>query len=296
MKFIEEWDQETKTVIEDLLNSEIQNPVAVFDFDNTLIYGDQGTNLMNFLILNLLIKGNEDWFWDESYWQYVDIRDYENIKLKFNLAYLNKNDVSYAIDLLDEIYKVFSKLEEIDLEIAYRWTKILFAGFTIQELKQYSEISFRNALNDKIEDFMLPSGNTIQQGIRIHPLFYRFVQELKKREWKIFIITASPEPAIQAISYYWSIPEEYVIGMKLKQSHGILLPEIIEPYTYNEGKYLNLKKHIDEPITIAVGDSLPDIFMLEKAKVPIFVKRKNKESLLKIAKEKNFYIQNVEYE
>jgi phosphoserine phosphatase len=143
---------------------------------------------------------------------------------------------------------------------------------------------------------MLPSGNTIQQGIRIHPLFYRFVQELKKREWKIFIITASPEPAIQAISYYWSIPEEYVIGMKLKQSHGILLPEIIEPYTYNEGKYLNLKKYIDEPITIAVGDSLPDIFMLEKAKVPIFVKRKNKDSLLKIAKEKNFYIQNVEYE
>jgi Phosphoserine phosphatase len=296
MKFIEEWDQETKTVIEDLLNSEIQNPVAVFDFDNTLIYGDQGTNLMNYLILNLLIKGNEDWFWDESHWQYVDKKDYENVKLKFNLAYLNKDDVSYAIDLLDEIYKVFYKLEEINLEIAYRWTKILFAGFTIQELKQYSGISFRNALNDKIEDFMLPSGNTIQQGIRIHPLFYRFVQELKKREWKIFIITASPEPAIQAISYYWSIPEEYVIGMKLKQSHGILLPEIIEPYTYNEGKYLNLKKHIDEPITIAVGDSLPDIFMLEKAKVPIFVKRKNKESLLKIAKEKNFYIQNVEYE
>jgi len=296
MKFIEEWDQETKTVIEDLLNSEIQNPVAVFDFDNTLIYGDQGTNLMNYLILNLLIKGNEDWFWDESHWQYVDIRDYENIKLKFNLAYLNKNDVSYAIDLLDEIYKVFYKLEEIDLEIAYRWTKILFAGFTIQELKQYSEISFRNALNDKIEDFMLPSGNTIQQGIRIHPLFYRFVQELKKKEWKIFIITASPEPAIQAISYYWSIPEEYVIGMKLKQSHGILLPEIIEPYTYNEGKYLNLKKHIDEPITIAMGDSFPDIYMLEKAKVPIFIKRKNKESLLKMAKEKNFYIQNVEYE
>jgi phosphoserine phosphatase len=261
-----------------------------------LIYGDQGTNLMNYLILNLLIKGNEDWFWDESHWQYVDKKDYENVKLKFNLAYLNKDNVSYAIDLLDEIYKVFYKLEEIDLEIAYRWTKILFAGFTIQELKQYSGISFRNALNDKIEDFMLPSGNTIQQGIRIHPLFYRFVQELKKREWKIFIITASPEPAIQAISYYWSIPEEYVIGMKLKQSYGILLPEIIEPYTYNEGKYLNLKKHIDEPITIAVGDSLPDIFMLEKAKVPIFVKRKNKESLLKIAKEKNFYIQNVEYE
>jgi phosphoserine phosphatase len=296
MKLVEEWNQETKSVIEDLLNSEIQNPVAVFDFDNTLIYGDQGTNLMNYLILNLLIKGNEDWFWDESHWQYVDKKDYENVKLKFNLAYLNKDDVSYAIDLLDEIYKVFYKLEEIDLEIAYRWTKILFAGFTIQELKQYSGISFRNALNDKIEDFMLPSGNTIQQGIRIHPLFYRFVQELKKREWKIFIITASPEPAIQAISYYWSIPEEYVIGMKLKQSHGILLPEIIEPYTYNEGKYLNLKKHIDEPITIAVGDSLPDIFMLEKAKVPIFVKRKNKESLLKIAKEKNFYIQNVEYE
>jgi phosphoserine phosphatase len=296
MKLVEEWNQETKSVIEDLLNSEIQNPVAVFDFDNTLIYGDQGTNLMNYLILNLLIKVNEDWFWDESHWQYVDKKDYENVKLKFNLAYLNKDDVSYAIDLLDEIYKVFYKLEEINLEIAYRWTKILFAGFTIQELKQYSEISFRNALNDKIEDFMLPSGNTIQQGIRIHPLFYRFVQELKKREWKIFIITASPEPAIQAISYYWSIPEEYVIGMKLKQSHGILLPEIIEPYTYNEGKYLNLKKYIDEPITLAVGDSLPDIFMLEKAKVPIFVKRKNKDSLLKIAKEKNFYIQNVEYE
>ncbi len=296
MKFVEEWNQETKSVIEDLLNSEIQNPVAVFDFDNTLIYGDQGTNLMNYLILNLLIKGNEDWFWDKSHWQYVDKKDYESVRLKFNFAYLTKNEISHAIELLDEIYKVFYKLEEIDLEIAYRWTKILFAGFTIQELKHYSEISFKNALNDKIEDLILPSGNTIQQGIRIHPLFYQFVQELKKRNWKIFIITASPEPAIQAISYYWSIPEEHVIGMKLKEFNGILLPEIIEPYTYNEGKYLNLKKFIDEPITIAMGDSFPDIFMLEKAKVPIFVKRKNKESLVKIAKEKNFYIQNVEYE
>lgn len=295
MKIIDQWNPEIEKILNKALNTKYKDTaVAVFDFDNTLIYGDQGINLMNYLILNLLIKGEEDWFWDENNWQYVDKEDYFNIKIKYEIAWNNRKDINLAIELLDEIYKVFYKLENIDLEIAYRWSKIIYAGFSIEELKYFSRQSFEQSLQESIEEIELPSGITIQKGLIIHPLFYKLIQELIKRNWKIFIITASPEPAIQAISDYWSIPEENVIGMKLKQNNGILLPEIVEPYTYNEGKYLNLRQYVKDPIIIAAGDSYPDIFLLENAQIPIFLKRKNKEKLYQLAKEKNFYIQEVE--
>lgn len=297
MKLIDRWNSEIEKIIDNALKTYNSNSVAVFDFDNTLIYGDQGINLMNYLILNLLIKGDEEWFWKEEYWFPIDKKDYRNLRIKYELAVEHKNEIAFAIELLDEFYHIFNKLEKIDLEIAYRWTKIIFAGFSIEELKRFSRISFEQAIKEAKAGFFekeLPSGNIIQTGIIINPLFKKLIQQLNELHWNIFIITASPEPAIQSIADYWNIPEDKVLGMKLKQNNNLLLPEIIEPYSYNKGKYLHLRNKVQEPIIIAAGDSYPDIYLLENAKIPIFLKRKNKEELLKLAKEKNFYIQEVE--
>lgn len=288
------WEPEIKQVLNEIQNNDYHHPVAVFDFDNTLIYGDQGTNLMNYLISNLYIKGNEDWFWHPDLWYNTEINTIRQIKMIFEKAIQEKDNYKWRVQLLSNLYKVFHELERIDLEIAYRWTKIFFAGFSIEELKELSKVSFELALKQEFKDISLDDGIIIQQGIRINPLLMELVNTLRQKNWDIYIITAAPEIAIQAVSFYWNINEDHVLGMKLKQKNNILLPEIIEPYTYNEGKYLNIKNVVDAPILLAVGDSYPDIELLSKAKTPIFLKRKGKDELVEIARKKNFYIQQVE--
>ncbi len=296
MKLKEQWEPEIQQVLDEVQSFQYYQPIAVFDFDNTLIYGDQGTNLMNYLILNLYIKGDEDWFWQPKYWYNIGAHKINQIKFFFQKATKEKENYQWRIELLSHIYQIFHELERIDLEIAYRWTKIFFAGFKIQELKEFSKKSFEEALKQEFQEIDLGHGITIQQGIRINPLLKELIHTLKQNQWEIYIITASPEIAIQALSFYWDIKEDHVLGMKLKEKNEILLPEIVEPYTYNEGKYLNLKRIIDAPILIAVGDSYPDIELLSNAKVPIFLKRKGKDQLAELARKKNFFIQEVEDE
>lgn len=288
------WNQEIYNILKNTINNQkIPNSEknAVFDFDNTLIFGDQGFNLMYYLILNLKIHGEAEWFWNSENWKEIPTKEKE-ITYKIYLQTKTSQNKNLNIQLLDQFLKIFEYLEKQSLEFAYRWTKIFYSGFSTKELKEYSEISFQLALKQNFEFIKLPSGIEIQQGIRINPALYELIQILLKYDWNIYIITASPEIAIQAISKYWNLPEKNIIGMKLKQKNDILLPEIEEPYTYNYGKYLAFRNIVQDPIYIAVGDSYPDIYLLENAKIPIFVNHAFKEPLLKIAQEKNFLIQN----
>ncbi len=265
---------------------------AVFDFDNTLILGDQGYNLMYYLILNLKIHIDKDWFWSSENW--IDIPVTEKQKIyNFYFSFLKNSIRINPIELLDHFLVIFEFLEKKNLELAYRWTKIFYAGFSIEELREYSKISFQDALTKELKVIQLPSGIYVQQGIRIRKIFYDLIQTLLKSGWNVYIVTASPEVAIQALANYWYLPESHIIGMKLKVKNQILLPEIEEPFTYNYGKYLAFKTFVNKPIYIAVGDSYPDIYLLENSKIPIFVNHSNKQSLLEIAKEKKFFIQNI---
>lgn len=265
---------------------------AVFDFDNTLILGDQGYNLMYYLILNQKIHIDKDWFWSIENWIEIP-NEYKQKIHTFCLSFLDNTSEASPLLLLDQFLVIFEFLEKKNLELAYRWTKIFYAGFSKEELKMYSKISFQEALKKDIKEIQLPSGIQIQQGIRIRKAFYELIQSLFDFGWNVYIVTASPEVAIQALGHYWNLPETNIIGMKLKTKDQILLPEIEEPFTYNYGKYLAFKTFVQKPIYIAVGDSYPDIYLLENSKIPIFVNHSNKETLLQIAKEKNFYIQNV---
>lgn len=288
------WEREIYKILTDTIyNQKIPNSEknAVFDFDNTLIFGDQGFNLMYYLILNLKIHAEEEWFWNPENWKQIPKEEKEKT-YELYLSLKKNKDKNSNIELLDQFLKIFEYLEKKSLESAYRWTKIFYSGYSVKELKEYSEISFQLALKQNFEFLKLPSGIEIQQGIRINSALYELIQTLLNYNWNIYIITASPEIAIQAIAKYWNLPEKNVIGMKLKQKKEILLPEIEEPYTYNYGKYLAFKNIVQDPIYIAVGDSYPDIYLLENAKISIFVNHAFKEPLLKIAKEKNFLIQN----
>ncbi len=278
------WNSEIKAKLEILLSSK-QEGIAVFDFDNTLIFGDQGINLMNFLIQNFLIKINENWFWNDDYWNYVDPQKKENlINFIKNIKYTETD----SLKLLD--WNIFEELEKKNLEIAYRWTKIFYAGFTIKELNNYSLMSFKKALEED-DELLLPGSRRIKKKIRINPALKNLIEILLHQNWKVFIITASPEIAIQAVSNYWEIPETHVFGMKLKIEKEYLLPEIIEPFPYDHGKYKIFKDFVSGEIDLAVGDSYPDIEILRNSKLPIFVDRNNKV-LNQFASSQNFFIQN----
>ncbi|MCS7205467.1 MAG: HAD-IB family phosphatase [Leptospiraceae bacterium] len=265
-----------------------QNSLAVFDFDHTLIYGDQGFNLMNYLIENLYIKADEEWFWDEKHWYNVPGEKIRKIKDLF--FSLKKNPTKEHIKaLLTEIFQVYDQIENQNQEIAYRWTKIFFAGYKEEELEKHSVQSFEQAM--RVYSKNDPSNQETQ--IAIHTALHDLIQYLNSSGWEIYIITASPEVAIRAIIHHWGLKKSQVLGMKLQIKKNYLQPEIIEPYPYGKGKWERLRQVTHKPIILAVGDSRSDFDLLENAEYPVFINRNQNSNVLKEAEKKGFFIQSL---
>jgi phosphoserine phosphatase len=157
--------------------------------------------------------------------------------------------------LKEFVWNEYSQImKEKGVEEAYRWSSFIFSGWTEKKLLSYSKKIWKAELKRKEITAVSPFKEMI--GL---------VKFLLEKEWNVFIVTASPEAIIQEISPVFFIPKENVIGMKLLENNGISTSEIIEPYTYGEGKVKALLERVGAKPDLAFGDSENDFPLLKSA-------------------------------
>ena len=157
--------------------------------------------------------------------------------------------------LKEFVWSEYSRImKEKGVEQAYRWSSFLFSGWTEKKFRSYSKKIWKAELNRKEITAVSPFKEMV--GL---------VKFMLEKEWKVFIVTASPEPIIQEISKVFSIPKENVIGMKLAENNGVSTSRIIEPYTYGEGKVKALWERVGATPDLAFGDSENDFPLLKSA-------------------------------
>ena len=149
----------------------------------------------------------------------------------------------------------FHIMKEEGVEKAYRWSSFLFSGWKDKKFRSYSKKIWREELKSKEPTAVSPYKEML--GL---------VHFLVEKDWAVYIVTASPESIIQEVSSKFSIPKENVIGMKLAIKDEISTPQLIEPYTYGEGKVKALYERIGDYPDLAFGDSENDFPLLKSAK------------------------------
>ncbi len=176
-------------------------------------------------------------------------QDKTKAKRIFRLRERNSN-------LLKEfVWNEYSRImKEKGVEEAYRWSSFIFSGWVEKKFRIYSKKIWKAELKRKEITAVSPYKEMVA-----------LVKFMLEKEWKVFIVTASPETIIQEVSSVFSISKENVIGMKLVEKEGISSPEIIEPYTYGEGKVKALWERVGAKPDLAFGDSENDFPLLKSA-------------------------------
>jgi len=243
------WSTETAEYLETIIRSKAG--LAAFDFDNTLICGDFGEYLMDRITENLLFPVTEE--------TSKKFQDPENA-----LKILSSKDPQAVFQLVQSEYS--RMLKNYGLEPAYRWTSFLFSGWTDVKMKEYAEGEWIPAMK---------SGK-----IRVFSEMKDLLNLLRANGWEIWIVTASPEPAIRAVAHHFQISEANVFGMKLDHdSEGRGTEQISEPYTYGEGKVKRFHSETGQYPDISFGDSINDFPLLQNSKSGVFFDRGNEETL-----------------
>lgn len=239
--------------------------IACFDFDNTLIRNDFGEKIMEELLHDGLIyvpKDLSEFFRDKELW-----RDH------------TKLSIPEKESLIWEEYSY--QLKEYGIERGYRWTCFIFQGMDMEEYYEVSRKAWdRVYIHDK------------DSGVFPQVEMKDLISYLYHHKWIVYIVTASPEPGIAAISHLFPVEESKVIGMRQELGeNGKFTHRLIEPYTYGEGKVKAIEERIGKYPDLAFGDSFNDFPMLCQAKqMAVAINRDNPEFAAACAS-KGIYIQ-----
>jgi phosphoserine phosphatase len=239
--------------------------LACFDFDNTLIRNDFGEKLMDAVItdgMRYLPSDLSHLFRDKDYWKNHTTKD-----------------LATKSSLIWEEYAY--QFKEFGIEVGYRWTSFLFQGMNQTEFYELSRRTWNLVGQGKTDASVFPQREMLD-----------LIKFLKQHDWEIYIVTASPEQGISAVADHFSVLENHVIGMRQEKSNeGRNLPQIIEPYTYGEGKVKAIQSRIGKMPDLAFGDSFNDYPMLCKAtKMAVAIDRGNPE-FVEACQKQNIFIQ-----
>lgn len=196
----------------------------------------------------------------------------------------NPEEVSSAIQVSNTLRLaelVWAEYETLlatkGMEAAYRWSAFLFSGWKKKEFQGYCKTIWKQAIT--------------QKRIFIYPKMKSLLSLLKDHSWDILIVTASPAWAIEEIAPEFGLTAENVLGMNLKMDGEHSTSQIIEPYTYGEGKVAAIKANRKEKPTLAFGDSINDLPMLCASEIGVLMDRSRDLDLTRTCKEKGLFIQ-----
>lgn len=265
--------------------------LACFDFDNTLIRGDLGESCMYYILTQGMLGADLPEFWEQAHHPLIesDIKGWKQLWLEYSAQ---ENSTSYEL-LVKGLVDAYETIAEADgLEAAYRWTKILFCGMSEAELVSIAKHVFIE--NQEPGTILhLPGGTIIDNSIRIRKPLLELVHLMIEKSWDVRIITASPECTIRDAATKYGLKSTSVRGMRLTERNGILMPEIIEPMTFDQGKVAAIREFTSDEIAFAAGDSFTDLSMLREAKQKLLIDRGN-EKLRVVAEAERFWIQTAE--
>ena len=127
--------------------------------------------------------------------------------------------------------------------------------------------------------------------IRFRPAMLELIWALQRHRWTVYLVTASPAVVIAVAAARIGIPADQVLGMWCaSDASGSFIAPTREPITYRQGKVDALRTRESRPLTLAAGDAMTDLELLQHAHAALVVDKGN-ERLRAEAAERGWWIE-----
>jgi hypothetical protein len=205
-----------------------KKPVALFDWDNTLSKNDFGDAITFYLIANgkVLQPPNQDWK-QTSKFMTTAAADALTSACGLTVAAgqpLPTNTNADCADEMLEIYingttraggKAFDGWDFRTMEPTFAWTAQLMAGYTHAEMQAMMTQAVTPQLAAAEGTTQTVGTHTGLNGwLRIYDQQKDLVNALATRGYDVWIITASPQDAIAAVSQMAGVAPDHVVGIR----------------------------------------------------------------------------------
>ncbi len=280
-----------------------QPPVAVFDWDNTVIKNDIGDATFAWLVKNdkILQPPARDWSATNA-----DLTTAARAAL--NTAcdgaaepgeqLPTSSTPACAAELMSIYYNgktvsaadVWTDATTTTINQGYAWVAQLLAGHTPTELRSFARAAFEENVSYPIGSMQTVGGVTLAGYIRVYDEIRELIAVLQDNGFDVWVLSASPQFVVDAISSEVGITADHVIGIRSllvdgKSSYdlegcGDVADGDNELITFYDGKRCWINKAIfgeavatqmptnadptKRPVFVA-GDSDTDVSMLQDA-------------------------------
>jgi len=268
------------------------------DFDNTLIRGDFGENLMEGLLRENFPLADEP---EESSPRNLNsdallaIWGWNYEKLFRSPSVAKDLHVSRDKRWRDYVFEEYSYIRDTrGLGASYRWSSFLFSGWEESEFRSLARKIWEENLRSYQMNPSFYKKYPYPFPMKVHPRepLLDFLLELKSLGWIVNIVTASPAMAVEEATPKLGLSRSDVIGMQLCfNSLGRTTAEIIEPYPFGTGKVEAILKKFSRYPDLAFGDTVNDLAMLQSATRLGILFQRGYTDLNEKAQEQNIYIE-----
>jgi len=284
------WSARNHKALNELLAGVRPGEIAIFDWDNTCIFGDIGEALLRRLTFDLALAMDArtmaatvpDAIHGVSH---VLIQGepfpLKKIKAAVFTAYKRlKETATRGRNQVDKDFRIFTSgllalnraLEEtpgIGCEFAYPWVNLLLQGMPLSEFDRLAGSVIGDELHDPLGRRVIsdPLGRwryAWTGGLRLYPEMRDLAACWRERGGEVVVSSASNRQLVEKMIAMTFFPCREVIGMELKiagDRFGRALAPGLRP-NLGQGKVANIRKRLESEPVLVAGDSSNDYEML----------------------------------
>lgn len=248
-------------------------PVAVFDFDNTCIFGDIGELFSHYLIDEVGYRYDLD-----AFWRLIDPRDGRDHIRGLAEALLaappeaRKAGAIYE-EYLAEMGAVYArKYRREGASSCYEWAVRLHVGMLPDEIRRGTVEAICREVDADVDVELRGTsrGNDVRiaRGIRIHREFRQLISALDDLGFEVWVVSATNQWTVETFAEReFGVPAERVLGNRLAfEADGrILSDRTLAPVLYRQGKADIIAQEIGRQPALVFGDSWTDFEMMCQA-------------------------------
>ena len=258
-------------------------PVAVFDWDNTVIKNDVGAATLFHMVRQGLVRRPARWE------DFADLTDGARARLAAACdgdgGFLPSREEALCGEMLAALYKKgtlpgdaapFREHDHRTYRPTTAWQAQLQAGYTPAEVRRLAREVISRMCAAPVGTTARAGGMDVEGYIRLHRAMVQLMEQLRRRGFEIWIASASPQNVVEAFASELGIPADHVIGIRSvldaggRITHGLQGCGRVKDgenrmLTYIEGKRCWIKKVIGRRAALVAGDATTDISMLRDA-------------------------------
>jgi phosphoserine phosphatase len=215
-----------------------KKPVAVFDWDNTVVKNDVGDATFFYMLAHdkVLQPENKNWRLTSRFLQADAVTALDTacgslaaagapLPTSTNVACQKEILTIYTDGKTTTGKTAFAGFDYRRMEPAYAWLTQLFAGYTKAQVQEFTNAAKKENLSNPIDQMQTIGGTQLVHWVRVYDQIKDLIAKLQQNGFDVWIMSASPQPVVEVWASEVGVSTDHVVGIRQVEANS--------KYTYN---------------------------------------------------------------